>query len=40
MGIGIGQGDFISLAVNSAGLSTIAYYESVAEFGVCGPKEG
>ena len=28
-GIGIGQGDFVSLAVNSAGLSTIAYYGNI-----------
>jgi hypothetical protein len=29
IGIGIGQGDYLSLAVNSAGLSTIAYYGNV-----------
>ncbi len=28
-GIGIGQGDYMSLAVNSAGLSTIAYYGNI-----------
>jgi len=28
-GIGIGQSDFVSLAVNSAGLSTIAYYGNI-----------
>ena len=28
-GIGIGQGDYVSLAVNSAGLSTIAYYGNI-----------
>ena len=32
MGIGIGQGDYLSLAVNSAGLSTIAYYGNSTEF--------
>jgi len=28
-GIGIGLGDFVSLAVNSAGLATIAYYGNI-----------
>jgi hypothetical protein len=28
-GIGIGQGDFVALAVNSAGLATIAYYGNI-----------
>lgn len=32
LGFGIGQGDYISLAVNSAGLSTIAYYGNSTEF--------
>ncbi len=29
-GIGIGQGDYVSLAVNSAGLANIAYYGNIA----------
>jgi len=32
IGIGFGQGDYISLAVNSAGLSTFAYYGNSTEF--------
>jgi hypothetical protein len=32
MGIGFGQGDYMSLAVNSAGLSTFAYYGNSTEF--------
>ena len=32
IGFGIGQGDYLSLAVNSAGLSTIAYYGNSTEF--------
>ncbi len=33
IGIGFGQGDYMSLAVNSAGLSTIAYYGTVTGSG-------
>lgn len=32
MGIGFGQGDHMSLAVNSAGLATLAYYGNSTEF--------
>jgi len=32
IGFGIGQADYLSLAVNSAGLSTIAYYGNSTEF--------
>jgi hypothetical protein len=31
LGIGFGQGDYMSLAVNSAGLATLAYYGNSTE---------